>query len=452
MKNLFKNKNVLIVGIGKSGQSALELLKKCQAFCYIYDQDQSLLKDYVGKFDCNIVSKIDEYSIKIMDYLIISPGVSIFSEPAKLAKLFGVKVLSELELGSYFAKGKIIGITGTNGKTTTSSLVNAILKQAGKSCVLCGNIGDPLTANLLPYKTNYVVEMSSFQLESVNKLKTDICAITNITPNHIDRHLTFANYRNAKFNIFKNSKHSDKLILNLDDKVLNELSQKKLKLKKIFTSARKIANGYFSVDNKLYFSNGKKTKFLFDITGTKLIGKHNLSNILIATAICKQLRIKNKDIQKAVVDFVPLKHRLQFVKNVNGVEYYNDSKSTSPDSTITALNAFDNRPIILMLGGSDKDTKFDKLAKKISKSDVKLAIICGDTSKKIAISLKKANFKNYIFAKSFDDAFLLAKQNAQSGDVVLLSPACASFDFFKNYQQRGEQFEKLVQSIKTKKN
>ena len=203
MKNKFKNKNVLIVGMGKSGQSALELLNKLNAFCYIFDDKKQVLEQYSNKNSCNVLWKIDENVVKIMDYMIISPGVSIFSEYVKLAKLFGVKVISEVELGSYFLKGKIIGITGSNGKTTTASLVYAILKQAGKSCVLCGNIGDPLTANLLPYKANYVVEMSSFQLESVDKLKVDVSAITNITQNHIDRHLNFENYKKAKYNILK---------------------------------------------------------------------------------------------------------------------------------------------------------------------------------------------------------------------------------------------------------
>ena len=291
--------------------------------------------------------------------------------------------------------------------------------------------------------------MSSFQLESARNLKTDICAITNITPNHLDRHLTFANYQTAKFNIFKNCKRKDDLILNVDDKILYYLSKEKLKPKITKISKKPIKNGYFAQKNQIFYSKNKKTELLFDVANAKLIGNHNIENILIATAICKKLGVKNKDIKKAIVDFVPLKHRLQFVKNVNGVEYYNDSKSTSPDSTITAINAFDKKPIILMLGGSDKDTKFDKLAKKIAKSDIKSVIICGITAKKIASALKKANYKKYIIAQNFDNAFLLATQKATSGDVVLLSPACASFDFFKNFEERGEKFEKLVKAIKT---
>lgn len=450
MKNKFKNKNVLIVGMGKSGQSALELLKKHKAFCYVFDSNPDNVKKFANQFDCNIISKIDEYSIKIMDYLVISPGVSIFSEPIKLAKLFGVKVISELELGLCFAKGKIIGITGTNGKTTTASLVDSILRQAGKPSVLCGNIGEPLTSNLLPYKTNYVIEMSSFQLESVNDLKTNISAITNITPNHLDRHLTFLNYKNSKYNIFKNSGKKDTLILNADDKTLFELSDNHLKPKITWISTKKLACGYFASQGEIYFSNGKKTKFLFDANGTKLVGSHNMANVLIATAICKKMGVKNVDIQKAVVDFVPLRHRLQFVKDVNGVEYFNDSKSTSPESTISAINSFEKKPIVLLLGGSDKGTNFQKLAKKISKSQVKFAVLCGFTAKKIAFALKKVGFTNFTIAKSFDDAFAIASRYATSGDIVLLSPACASFDFFKNYCERGDRFEKLVQGLENK--
>ena len=237
--------------------------------------------------------------------------------------------------------------------------------------------------------------------------------------------------------------------MNIDSKVLLDLSNLKITPKITKISTKAIKNGYFCHKNKVFYSKNNKNKFLFDIKNCKLFGNHNLSNILIATAICKKLGVKNNDIQKAITEFVPLKHRLQFVKNVNGVEYYNDSKSTSPDSTITAINSFSKKPIILLLGGSDKNTKFDKLAKKIAKSTVKFVVLSGYTAKQIGCSLKKAGFKNYITAKSFDEAVMLATQIAKVGDVVLLSPACASFDYFKNYCERGEQFEKLVQSIKT---
>lgn len=450
MKNKFKNKNVLVLGLGKSGKASLELLKKCGAFCYAFDSDKTKVAQYSGNFDVNILSKIDEYVIKIMDYVILSPSISIFSEPVKLARLFGVKVISELELGSYFVKGKIIGITGTNGKTTTASLVYAILKQAGKPCVLCGNIGEPLTANLLPYKANYVVEMSSFQLESAKKLHVNVGAILNLTPNHLDRHLNFKNYREAKFNIFKNSKKTDKLVLNVADNQLAKLLNKHTKPKIVETNAHSKCRGYFAIGDKVFFANGKVEKLLFDLQGKKLFGLHNMTNILVATAICKSLGIKNGDIKQAIIDFLPLEHRLQFVSNVDGIEFVNDSKSTTPDSTITALKAYDKTPVVLMLGGSDKKTSFDKLAKKIAKSRVKYVCICGDTTKQIATALKKAGFANFGIAKNFEDCFLMANKNAQSGDVVLLSPACASFDFFESFEKRGEEFERLVATLKKK--
>ena len=204
MKNIFKNKNVLVIGLKKSGQSSLELLSKLNAICYAYDDSKEVLKQFASLNKYNTITEFDEDIIKIMDYMVISPSVSIYSECVKLAKLYGVNVIGELELASYFAKGKIISITGSNGKTTTCSLIYHILKSSNKKCVLCGNIGDPFSANILPYKTNYVAETSSFQLESTQQFKPHIAGILNITPNHLDRHLTFENYAHAKFNIFKN--------------------------------------------------------------------------------------------------------------------------------------------------------------------------------------------------------------------------------------------------------
>ncbi len=449
MKNKFKNKNVLIVGLKKSGESSLELLQKLGAFCYVYDDNKDVLKCYGGRDNCNIASFLDEDLIKVMDYMIISPGVSIYCECVKLANLYGVKVLSELELGTSFARGKIIGITGTNGKTTTCSLIYHILKIAKHPAVLCGNIGEPITANILPFKTNYVVEMSSFQLESAEKLRPNIAAITNITPNHLDRHLTFNNYRDSKFNIFKNMQHCDTLILNYDDKTLRTLKNQKVHPKIIWISIKDEIDGYFVEGHKVFYKHKNKTECVIDIENIKLVGKHNLYNILIALAVGKKLKVSDKVIEFAVSSFEPLTHRLQFVKNVNGVDYVNDSKSTSPDSTITAIDAFHKKPLILLLGGSDKNASFDKLAKKIKhSSNIKLVVVSGATSQKIISSLKKYGVKNYHKVSSFLEGLTVATKLAESGDTILLSPACASFDYFRSFEERGEKFCEYVEKLK----
>lgn len=447
MKNKFKNKNVLIMGMGKSGQSSLQLLTKLGAFCYVYDDNIEKLKN-IEINDISVVSNFGEEIVKVMDYMILSPGISIYDEKVKLAKLFGVKVLSELELGSQFLKGNLIGVTGTNGKTTTCSLIYHILKTANKFSMLCGNIGEPLTENLLPFKSNYVVEMSSFQLESLEKTKPHIAAITNITPNHLDRHLTFENYVNAKLNIFKNMTKKDFLVLNYDDQIVKKIDNNQTKAKLIFVSIFEKIDGFFVKNHEIYYKKHKKIKKIVNLSNIKLMGKHNLQNILIAVAVCKILKIKNQFIQKAIDTFEPIRHRLQFVKNVNGVDFVNDSKSTSPDSTITAINSFERKPIILILGGSDKNTSFDFLAKKLSQSEnLKYIVVCGETTKKIVKSLKKFGIKNFKEAKKFDDAVLFANNLARSGDTILLSPACASFDFFNSFEERGDTFEKIVQSI-----
>lgn len=445
----FKYKNILIIGFKKSGIASLDLLKKQGAFCYVFDDDKSVLKKFFNMPDVNIVNRINDDVVKIMDYVIISPSVSIFSEYVKLAKLYGVKVLSELELGTLFLRGKLIGITGTNGKTTTCSLIKHIFDTAKKTSVLCGNIGEPLCENILPFKTNYIVEMSSFQLESANRLRPNICAITNITPNHLDRHLNFKNYKNAKFNIFKNMSHLGNLILNYDDKTSMEILQMRIRPSITFISVNSEINGFFIKENKIIYKHNKKQNVIADISQTKLVGKHNLYNILIAVAICRKLKIGRLQIQNGINTFEPICHRLQFIKNVNGVDYVNDSKSTTPESTITAITAYQNKPLILILGGSDKETSFFRLAKKIKSSrNINSIIVVGATTKKIVLALKKFGIKNFVCAKTFDEALLMATDKAQFGDTVLLSPACASFDFFCDFEHRGDKFIEYVKGIK----
>ncbi len=434
--------------MGKSGESSLELLSKFKAFCYCYDDNKEKLKTFENLHDCNLVFDLDEEIIKIMDFVILSPGISIFSEVVKLAKLYGVEVISELELGTCLTKGRIIGITGTNGKTTTCSLIHHILKKSNKPSVLCGNVGDPITQNIMPYKCNYVVEMSSFQLESLNHLKPDIAVITNITPNHLDRHLTFENYIEAKCNILKNiSKHSN-IILNYDDNVLRKLDLRHVECNITWVSIKEEIEGYFVKNSKVYFKQNNKTKYICNISDVKLVGEHNVLNVLIAVAVCKALKIKNSKIEEAVNSFLPLKHRLQFVKNVNGIDFVNDSKSTSPDSTITAIKSYSKKPTILILGGSDKDTNFDYLANKIVQSkSIKKVVICGQTAKKIISSLKKYKFENFVDIKDFEDAIYYCYKNACYGDTVLLSPACASFDKFTCFEERGERFIEVVKNL-----
>ena len=447
MKNKFKNKNVIVIGLKKSGLASISLLQNKGAFCYAYDDNIQTLQQVLNLSNVNIVNKIDDDILKIMDYMIISPGLSIYSEYVKLANLYDVKVIGEVELGSYFTKGKTIAITGTNGKTTITSMIYDALKTAKKPCVLCGNIGEPICENILPFKSNYVLEVSSFQLESSVKFAPDIAVITNITPNHLDRHLNFKNYRQAKFNIFKNMTRHNTLILNYDDKTLRELKTQKLKPKVIWVSAEKEIDGYFLKGTKVFKKKGKKTELIFDLNGIKLIGKHNLLNSVFVVAICSVLKLNLKQVLSSIVNFEPISHRLQFIKDVNGVTYINDSKSTSPDSTITAINAI-KKPLILLLGGSDKGTNFDKLAQKIKKSkQIKIVIVQGATTKKIVKSLKKYSIKNFIVAKNFNDALIKSTQLAIYGDTVLLSPACASFDYFDCYEARGEKFIEYVKGI-----
>ena len=264
--------------------------------------------------------------------------------------------------------------------------------------------------------------------------------------------MTFKNYRDAKLKIFENMSHKKTLILNYDDKVLREIKNQKVKPKIIWVSAEKEIDGYFLRDTKIYKKKGKKIEFILDLSGIKLVGKHNMLNALLVTAVAKTLKLKNSDIYSALINFEPVCHRLQFVSQVNGVGYVNDSKSTSPQSTITAINSFEKSPLILILGGSDKQTNFDLLALKIKKTkNIKLVVVQGQTTKKIVKSLKKYNVKHFKTADNFDQALQMSTQNSQTGDIVLLSPACASFDAFKSFEARGEKFVEYVKGLNVEK-
>ncbi|MBQ7452669.1 MAG: UDP-N-acetylmuramoyl-L-alanine--D-glutamate ligase [Clostridia bacterium] len=428
--------------------SAYRLLIKLGATCFVFDDNKSIMEEFCKKESCEAFEPTND--IEHFDFLVLSPGVSVEAAYIQTAKSCGVKIISELELGAALISGNLVGITGTNGKTTTCSLVFHILQFARKKAVLCGNIGEPITSKLTPEFFNYIVEMSSFQLETSNNLKPHISAITNITPNHIDRHQTFEKYVSAKLNIFKNATKKDVLVLNHDDPTLQSLDTKNIKPKIIWISIKDNVNGYFIKNKKVFFKNRSKEENVLTIS-TTLLGAHNLYNILFAIAICRELGVAPKTIEKAIETFSPIKHRLQFVKNVNGVSYYNDSKSTTPESTINAINSFGNKPLILLLGGSDKKTPFDNLANNILKrKNIKLIIIYGATASQIVSTLSKLKIQNYIVAKDFFSALHLATNNATKGDTVLLSPACASFDAFSSFEERGNKFCEYVNDIKQK--
>jgi UDP-N-acetylmuramoylalanine--D-glutamate ligase len=447
-----KGKNVLVLGLAKSGLSAIDFLYEKGSFVFGYDDNPLVMSELSNKdISCTFVNKITEQVLQIMDLIVISPGVSVYTEYAKLAMLLGVKIISELQLGCYFLKGSLIGVTGSNGKTTTTNLIHDILSGANVTNQMVGNVGEPITSHIMPFKTNYVAEISSFQLEASPDIKPKVACILNVTSNHLDRHFSFKNYFETKCQIYKNMDSDGFLILNADDKNLAKFKQTDFKPKLIWFSTKKIIDGFCIIDEHLCLKLGNRIEKIVCVKDVKLLGEHNLSNILCAIAVAVTFKVKPKQIARVVSNFYAMPHRLQFVKNIGGVSYFNDSKSTTPEATITAIKSFKFEPIILIMGGSDKGLSFDPLSKRLNKR-VKLIVVMGNTTKKIIDNFNKFEFKNFIVANSFSDALKIATKHSVAGDVVLLSPACASFDFFKNFEQRGDKFIEYVESLEREKN
>ena len=439
-----RNKKFLIVGLGKSGQAVVEYLsnKKCEIF--VYDENKDLLAKVMQNFNVKSICVSDEDQIKTIDLCVLSPGVSIYSEIIKLCNLFGVKVISELEFGLNLVRGNVLALTGSNGKTTTVSLLNHIFKTAKKNCVLAGNIGNPLTSFASVVKRNYILEVSSFQLESCS-MSPKVSGITNLSPNHLDRHFSFREYIETKFKIFAYQTRKDYLVLNADDEILSGIKQEKINPKIVWFSTKKEVFGACVIGDNICYKSHNFVKTICSVKDLKLIGKHNLSNCLCAVCYAMICKLKPKYIKQAICSFMPIEHRIESVRCIKGIEFVNDSKSTTPKSTEISVNSF-SKPIILILGGSDKGIDYHQMISKI-KNKVKLFVLTGQISTKLKQCFDDLNQYNYIVKEDFYEALSVAYEKAEKGDVVLLSPATASFDVFKNYEERGKAFKSFVSSL-----
>lgn len=441
-----KNKKVLVYGMGNSGQGAIKLLLKHKAKIYAYDDNYKMvenLPDNIIK-----VENITENFLKQIDLIVLNPSVSIYSENIKLALLLNKKIISEIELAFLFKKGNIISITGSNGKSTTSTLIYNILKQADIKASLVGNIGNSFSGEVSNNKKQtYVVEVSSFQLETSNKYNSKIACFLNFTENHLDRHFSLKEYFETKLKIFQNQSRKDFSVLNYDDEKVRNITTKS---NTYYFSKKSKVKGVYVFNNYIYFNNGKTEEKVLNICDIKLKGEHNLENVLCAVLVAKLYKIKNEDIILAVSRFYGLEHRIEFVDKIDNILFYNDSKSTTVKSTKTAIKCFSEDRVLLILGGSDKGFGFDDLFENLDKQ-VKHIICLGEVKDKILLSSKKYNFDNIESVDSFDLAVKLSLITArrENLNVVLLSPATASFDSFKNFEERGETFKKLVKDFKS---
>lgn len=441
--------NYLVIGYGKSGRAVVKALQNKNNKVFVYDEN--LTQDYEVKetliegnerekrkskapnFDVTFLPKITDKILASIDECIISPAVKLDSPIMQKIKSLGIKVIGELEFGARLSRGRLLAITGTNGKTTAVTLLGHVIK--GSSVV--GNIGEPIT--LHPKDKVLVCEVSSFQLSSIDKFRPKIAGITYIDSDHLDYHKTTQNYINAKYNIAKNMTKKDFLVLNADDPVSMHLALKTNATIYAF-STKDICRGAYAKDGKVYFTKKYKPQYIMDIKDIPLIGEHNLQNVLLCIAMARLMHISPKVIRSKIMSFRGLKHRLEKIATIDNVTYINDSKATNISATKVALCSIKDN-IILLVGGSDKGYEYDELIKGLK---VKKLIIFGAVKQKIIGACKRNNFGNYVVADWLFDAVCLAKTIAKIGDTVLLSPASASHDEFKNFEERGCKFEEYV--------
>ncbi|MCR5834917.1 MAG: UDP-N-acetylmuramoyl-L-alanine--D-glutamate ligase [Lachnospiraceae bacterium] len=448
-----KNKRILVAGSGKSGIGAVSLLQKIGADITLYDGNSALTEEIVKEKLDNadgvkfVFGELSSEVIGNIDLMVLSPGIAVDAPFVNEVRDAGVPIWGEIELAYNVAKGKLIAITGTNGKTTTTSLVGEIMANYYKKVDVVGNIGNPYTTTAFESdeETVTVAEISSFQLETIHEFKPDVSAVLNITPDHLNRHYTMDNYANVKMSIAKNQDENQVIVLNYEDEIIREKASK-LKNKIVyFSSKNKLEEGiYLDGDNIVYSADGKQ-EVITTVFDTSLVGIHNIENIMAAIGISINMGVPNDIIRQSIHDFKAVEHRIEYVTTKDDVIYYNDSKGTNTDASIKAIEAM-SRPTILIAGGYDKKSEFDEWVEAFG-DKIKTLVLLGETADKIAKTAKKHGFENIIMTQSLEEAVKVSAQKAEPNDAVLLSPACASWDMFDSYEQRGELFKQFVKNL-----
>jgi UDP-N-acetylmuramoylalanine--D-glutamate ligase len=444
-----RNKRVLVVGLARTGM-ATALFCAARGGCVTATDTRTeseldaavaeLRKAGVG---LELAGHRQEL-IQGADLIIPSPGVPADAPLLQSARSKGVTIWSEIELASRFLKGRLIGITGSNGKTTTTSLIEHILKKAGFSTILAGNIGTPLISYVekTSDKTITIAELSSFQLELVEKFRPNISLFLNLTPDHLDRHHTLESYGAAKARIFENQTEADSAVLNADDPGTTPYAPAKPQLF-WFSRKQRVAQGAFVRENDILFRFEGMEEKVLKLADIPLAGSHNVENVLAAVAAARLAGAEPAAVAKGVRSFAGVEHRLEFVAEIGGVRFYNDSKATNVDATLKALDAFSGR-ILIILGGKDKGSDYTLLQARLREKAI-LALLIGAAASKIEKQI--AGSVAIEQAGTIERAVETAANAARPGDVVLLAPACASFDQFQNYEHRGRVFKELVHQL-----
>jgi UDP-N-acetylmuramoylalanine--D-glutamate ligase len=447
-----KNKRVLVVGLGKSGLSAAMFLHKQGARVTVSDTRSavSLAKEIPALLDAGIMVESGGHGLltfRRQDLIVVSPGVPMDTPEVKQVIGYGMPVIGELELATRFLQGKTIAITGSNGKTTTTTLIGKILTDAGLPTQVGGNIGLPvidLVESSTP-EANNVLEVSSFQLETIAEFHPWIAAVLNITPDHLDRHGSFEAYATAKTRITERQEAGDFLVLNAEDKPTQMVASKTRAQIYWFSLRRPIKQGAFVHGESIVFipSEGAKAEPILPVKEIPLKGSHNVENVLAAVTVARLAGVPAETIRASVASFKAVEHRLEFVRVLNGVEYFNDSKATNVDATMKAVGAFPGG-IHLIMGGKDKDSDYTLLSP-LLKERVKAVYTIGSAAEKIERELQ--GVVKMVGAGTINVAVREAQKAAVPGDVVLLAPACSSFDQFENYEHRGRTFRQIVNDL-----
>lgn len=447
-------KRTLVVGAARSGVAVTELLLSHGEAVLLTDTRSSgiVLKEFPQILDFEKNPEFESIFgvqpsleiLTVIDEVVISPGVPLSIPIIQAAYAQGIPVTGEVEAAYRLTQTPFIAITGTNGKTTTTTLLGEIFKASGRGTYVVGNIGDPIT-NYVDSATAdevFVTEISSFQLETIHTFRPQAAAILNLTPDHLDRHLSMENYVHAKGRIFENQRAEDLLVLNGDDPLVGELGEKAISRKALFSYKKTVDYGAWCLAGEIYINNGQESILVCREDELGIIGPHNTMNVLAALTLAYFSGVKLEVIVRVLKTFAGVEHRLELVGCFDGVTYINDSKGTNTNATITAVNAV-TEPIILLAGGYDKKEDYSELMALVAKR-VKQLIVLGVTADDLVKAATAKGFTTITKVDTYEEAVAHAKAVAVSGDTVLLSPACASWDMFDNYEIRGRVFKRLV--------
>lgn len=437
-------KRILVVGLGRSGLAATELLTKRDAVVSVTDSKRPdelfHLQDKMLQWGVTLYT--EQYAVRPgLDMVVLSPGVAVDAPLAVKARAMGIRVIGEVELASYFLQGRTIGITGTNGKTTSTAMLQHILKQAGERSQMGGNIGIPPTAMVASSQSDQwnVLELSSFQLETIENFHADIAACLNVTPDHLDRHHVWEAYVAAKRRLFETQESTDWAILNASDAICAGFAER-IPARVTWFSTREIREpGFWLEGDSIQSSFGP----LMKRADMAIPGLHNVENAMAAAACAYRAGVPLEEIAQGIAAFEGVEHRIEFTREVLGVKYYNDSKATNVDSTIKALESFE-RGVWIILGGKDKDSDYSVL-RDLLRQKARAVLLIGSASAKIADQV--GGSASLVRCGTLETAVTYAHRHALPGDVVLLAPACASFDQFESYEHRGRVFKELVHTL-----